>query len=73
MNEEIHEKEIRALEYNNGTKEVVGRAGINKIRFAESGEEIAGSGGYLTTLVVERYGEKWKLIPAWMVTIEFSM
>ncbi|MHA1951759.1 MAG: hypothetical protein ACW987_18085 [Candidatus Thorarchaeota archaeon] len=73
MDEVIHEKEIRALEYTNGATEVVNRAGITKIRFAGSGEEIAGSGGYLTTVVVERFGEIWKMVPAWMVTIEFKL
>ena len=68
------ERDIYALRYNTPTlkADLVGTGGINKIRLAKGGEEIAGNGGYLTTYIVERYNEVWKIVPGWMVVVEYK-
>lgn len=70
----MEDKEIRVLQYSTGGREVVGTNGVTSIRETKDSDEmIAGSEGYLTTYVVERYGKFWKIVPGWMVTVEFVM
>lgn len=64
--------DIRELRYSTGAADTVGIRGVTKIRLAVDGEEeIAGSGGYLTTYVVEKNGFLFKIVPGWMVTVEY--
>lgn len=70
---EEERRDIYSLKYSTGKSETVGIGGVTSIRLEEGDLQIAGSGGYLTTYVVERHNTTWKIVPAWMVVVEFRL